>query len=263
MWQAIVKERLIAKRFFSQVIAGFAGTLAGGDFSVAANSAAIALDYNMEPTLTGAAVTAYLAQQLPALTTFLATPQGMAVAASLGIAALSIDQIKENLTLLGKLHQVYVMVLRGEIGTDSEGRLYNKKGGDQGGQIFTQSSSRAAAGGMPPEFEPNDEDPEKNRLKKKLKEVESAQQKAVKTETLPDGRIRYYNAERLARNPGPTRGTSRVVEHNPRTGNVRSWEESYNHKGEVTRVHPETINGQDIKSTHYPLTGKEMAALLK
>ena len=110
--KAIVKERLIAKRFFSQVIAG---TLAGGDFSVAANSAAIALDYNMEPTLTGAAVSAYLAQQLPALTTFLATPQGMAVAASLGIAALSIDQIKENLTLLGKLHQVYVMVLRGEV----------------------------------------------------------------------------------------------------------------------------------------------------
>jgi len=113
--KAIVKERLIAKRFFSQVIAGFAGTLAGGDFSVAANSAAIALDYNMEPTLTGAAVSAYLAQQVPALTAFLATPQGMAVAASLGVAALSIDQIKENLTLLGKLHQVYVMVLRGEV----------------------------------------------------------------------------------------------------------------------------------------------------
>ena len=49
--KAIVKERLIAKRFFSQVIAGFAGTLAGGDFSVAANAAAIALDYNMMPTL--------------------------------------------------------------------------------------------------------------------------------------------------------------------------------------------------------------------
>ena len=47
----ILQERLIAKRFFSQVIGGFAGTLAGGDFSVAANSAAIALDYNMMPTL--------------------------------------------------------------------------------------------------------------------------------------------------------------------------------------------------------------------
>ena len=47
----ILHERLIAKRFFSQVIAGFAGTLAGGDFSVAANAAAIALDYNMMPTL--------------------------------------------------------------------------------------------------------------------------------------------------------------------------------------------------------------------
>ncbi len=47
----ILQERLIAKRFFSQVIGGFAGTLAGGDFSVAANAAAIALDYNMMPTL--------------------------------------------------------------------------------------------------------------------------------------------------------------------------------------------------------------------
>ena len=33
------------------MIGGFAGTLAGGDFSVAANAAAIALDYNMMPTL--------------------------------------------------------------------------------------------------------------------------------------------------------------------------------------------------------------------
>ncbi len=49
--EKILHERLIAKRFFSQVIGGFAGTLAGGDFSVAANAAAIALDYNMMPTL--------------------------------------------------------------------------------------------------------------------------------------------------------------------------------------------------------------------
>ena len=124
-----------------------------------------------------------------------------------------------------------------------------------------RQSASAAAPGMPPE-DPN-EDPNGDRLKKKLSELQSAQKKAVREETLPDGRIRYYNKERLATTPGLTRGSSRVVEHNPRTGNIRSWEESYNHKGEVIRVHPETINGQDIQSIHYPLTGKEMAELLK
>jgi hypothetical protein len=45
-------NRLMAKRFFSQVIGGFVGTMAGkGNFSLAASTAAIALDYNMMPTL--------------------------------------------------------------------------------------------------------------------------------------------------------------------------------------------------------------------
>jgi hypothetical protein len=45
-------NRLMAKRFFSQVIGGFVGTIAGkGNFSLAASTAAIALDYNMMPTL--------------------------------------------------------------------------------------------------------------------------------------------------------------------------------------------------------------------
>jgi hypothetical protein len=45
-------DRLMAKRFFSQVIGGFVGTIAGkGNFSLAASTAAIALDYNMMPTL--------------------------------------------------------------------------------------------------------------------------------------------------------------------------------------------------------------------
>ena len=119
----------------------------------------------MEPTLTSAATAAYLTQQAPALAAFLATPQGMIVAASLGIVALSMDQIKENLTLLGQLYQVYVMLLRDEIGIDTAGGLYNTKSGDQVNQstLFnTQSSSSAAGGGM---FDP-DEDPEKKNTSK-------------------------------------------------------------------------------------------------
>jgi len=157
--EALMKERIMLRRYFSQVIGGFVGTVAGdGNFGVAASISAIALDYNMEPTLTSAATAAYLLQQAPVLEAFLISPPGIAVAASLGIVALSIDQIKENLQLLGQLYQVYVMVLRDEIGIDPAGGLFNTKSGDQVNQstLFnTQSSSSAAGGGM---FDP-DEDP--------------------------------------------------------------------------------------------------------
>jgi len=129
-------------------------------------------------------------------------------------------------------------------------------------KVAGEKSSSSAATGMPPE-DPEGDDPQGNRLNKKLKELQSAQQKAVKTETLPDGRIRYYNEENPSDTPGITRGRSRVVEHNPTTGQSRSWEESYSHAGEVIRVHPKTINGVQVDSTHYPLTGMELAELLK
>jgi len=95
-------------------------------------------------------------------------------------------------------------------------------------------------------------------LNKKLNALEDAQQTASRTLNLPDGRIRYYEAEKLARNPGQTRGASFVTEWDPKTGTVRQWMESYDQAGNVVRVHPKTLNGQDMTSPHYPPTGKEL-----
>lgn len=94
----------------------------------------------------------------------------------------------------------------------------------------------------------------------KLQVLQSAQRSAVKTEILPDGRIRYYDKERPARTPGPTRGNSYVVEYNPKTGQVRSWAESYDKNGNVNRIHPKTLNGQKLVGQHYPPTEKEQAS---
>ena len=76
---------------------------------------------------------------------------------------------------------------------------------------------------------------------------------------LPDGRIRYYGAETPARTPGPTRGTSFVTEWDPETNSVRQWMESYDQSDNVNRVHPKTINGQNVIGPHYPPTGAEQA----
>ncbi|MCL2325733.1 MAG: hypothetical protein FWC40_04450, partial [Proteobacteria bacterium] len=97
-------------------------------------------------------------------------------------------------------------------------------------------------------------------LHKKYKALERAQTKYEREKVLPDGRIRYYEKERPAHKPGPTRGNSTVVEYNPKTGSVRLWMESYNHSGEVTRVHPKSINGQELNAPHYPLTKSEIEA---
>ncbi|KTD65105.1 J domain-containing protein [Legionella shakespearei] len=91
----------------------------------------------------------------------------------------------------------------------------------------------------------------------KLRILQSAQLTAVKTEHLADGRIRYYDIERPSRTPGPTRGNAYVTEHNTKTGQVRTWAESYDHQGNVNRVHPKTIDGQNLRAQHYPPTGTE------
>lgn len=95
-------------------------------------------------------------------------------------------------------------------------------------------------------------------LAKKLSGLESAQNSASRTKTLPDGRIRYYEAERFARTEGRTRGNSFVTEYNPKTGSTRQWMESYDHSGNVTMVHPKSINGQSVTSQHYPPTKQEL-----
>jgi len=88
-----------------------------------------------------------------------------------------------------------------------------------------------------------------------LKRVET---KAARTKILPDGRIRYYDIEKASRTPGPTRGACYVTEHNPKTGQVRSWYECYDQQGKVNRVHPYTIDGFDVAGQHYPPTEAEI-----
>lgn len=95
-------------------------------------------------------------------------------------------------------------------------------------------------------------------LNRKLTQLQDVQQTAAHTRVLSDGRIRYYQAERQSRSYGPTRGSSYVVEYNPATGKVRGWNECYNHLGNVSRVHPKNINGQELISPHYPPTGMEL-----
>ena len=95
-------------------------------------------------------------------------------------------------------------------------------------------------------------------LNKKMKALHNAQQSAGKIKNLPDGRVRYYRSEKPAKKLGQTRGSSYVTEYNPSTGTVRSWQESYDHLGNVNRVHPKTLNGLDVVGQHYPPTGKEI-----
>ncbi|WP_246500252.1 hypothetical protein [Pseudomonas cyclaminis] len=95
-------------------------------------------------------------------------------------------------------------------------------------------------------------------LKAKLSGLQRAQETAAVTRTLPDGRIRYYTQEVPARTEGPTRGASFATEFDPKTGSTRQWMESYDHAGEVIRVHPKSINGQPVDAQHYPPTGAEL-----
>ncbi|QVL56096.1 MAG: hypothetical protein KFB95_02505 [Simkaniaceae bacterium] len=99
-------------------------------------------------------------------------------------------------------------------------------------------------------------------LNAKMSAMEKVPNIAERIKTLPDGRIRYYKAERLSKTPGPTRGSSYVLEYNPKTGRVRGWDENYDHSGKVIRVHPKMINGQDIIGQHYPQTKSEIETLL-
>jgi len=82
--------------------------------------------------------------------------------------------------------------------------------------------------------------------------MEKMQTKAATKKKLPDGRVCYYTTEAKLKTEGPTRGSKCVMEHNPKSGQTRGWQECYDHLGKVNRVHPEDINGQPIKSKHYP-----------
>lgn len=90
-----------------------------------------------------------------------------------------------------------------------------------------------------------------------MRALEKAQITALRKENLPDGRVRYYTKEAPSVNPGPTRGACRVTEFNPKTGQVRSWQECYDHMGNVNRVYPKNLNGQELNAQHYPPTKVE------
>jgi RHS repeat-associated protein len=92
------------------------------------------------------------------------------------------------------------------------------------------------------------------KLARKLRALQKAQDSAANVRTLPDGRVRYYDQEIPAARPGPTRGRSHVTEWNPQTGQVRAWEETYDQAGEVNRVHPKMNNGEVLDLPHYPPT---------
>ena len=87
--------------------------------------------------------------------------------------------------------------------------------------------------------------------------------KGGKTRKLPDGRIRYYEAENFSNTPGPTRGRSKVTEYDPKTERLRIWMECYDHFGKVNRVRPTMINGKEIVSQHYPITYKDTLEKIK
>lgn len=95
-------------------------------------------------------------------------------------------------------------------------------------------------------------------VRRKLSALESAQSKAHITITLPDVRVRYYEAERPAKTSGPSRGSSYVTEYDPATGRVRSWNEFYDQEGNVNRVRPKMIDGEVVDRPHYPPTKREL-----
>lgn len=87
--------------------------------------------------------------------------------------------------------------------------------------------------------------------------LQDFQNNADKVETLSNGTTRYYDTFRPARTPGATLGSRFVTEHNPLTGDVNSWNETYDSLGNVNRIHIKSINGFEINSPHFPLTLKD------
>ena len=95
-------------------------------------------------------------------------------------------------------------------------------------------------------------------LNRKLKALEKAQNNAASTRILSDGRVRYYGSIVAARTPGLTAGATLATEFNPNNSNVRQWLESYDHSGNVNRVHPKMRNGEILDLPHYPPIGSEI-----
>ncbi len=94
-------DKMMAKRFFSQVIGGFVGTLAGnGNFSVAASTAAIALDYNMCETMAQKAKESYQEAQQYVETNVEDTLQTLERSQKHPYTAEKREQVRDNLRKL-------------------------------------------------------------------------------------------------------------------------------------------------------------------
>jgi len=95
-------------------------------------------------------------------------------------------------------------------------------------------------------------------LNLKLRALSDAQSSAEKVIELSNGKIRFYDKFRPARNPGPTSGARFVTEFSPETGELVQWNENYDNLGSVNRVRLKNINGMQINSPHFPPTAKEL-----
>ncbi|TCX51223.1 hypothetical protein C1I38_10595 [Dehalobacter sp. 12DCB1] len=84
-----------------------------------------------------------------------------------------------------------------------------------------------------------------NLLKQDLKYTQKYGQDARKV--LPDGRIRYYGELEPAAKSGEMAGRRVVQELDPATGNIRTWQETLDHAGNIRQVRPQL--GPD--KTHY------------
>ena len=62
-----------------------------------------------------------------------------------------------------------------------------------------------------PHLEAAGKDDTRSLVEKKLEQLQTGQQNAVKTQVFPDGRVRYYKAEKPADTPGRTRGSCLVT----------------------------------------------------
>lgn len=105
--------------------------------------------------------------------------------------------------------------------------------------------------------------PPRTATDKQVSALKDAKRLAEKTRELSDGRVRYYEKERPSDTFGPTRGSSKVTEHDPTSNRLRIWMECYDHFGKVNRVHPKMINGKEITSQHYPATYKDTQNKIK
>ncbi len=95
-------------------------------------------------------------------------------------------------------------------------------------------------------------------LRTKLRAIQKAQVSAD-ISTSSGNSVKFYQPFRSARTPGETAGSRFVMQYNFETGDLYEWNETYDHSGNVNRVHLKGVNGIPIDSPHFPPTAKELS----